>query len=123
MDDVSRSRRSDDRPVDALRMEQQQEIETVVLGTGGQWHGAAVGAFVGGVLGGLAMLVVALLAFSDTGGALVLLPAIGTAFGAVAGGVYEGGRNPEREGELETNDGDPDPSAAVKGNPPSANEH
>ena len=74
------------------------------------------------IVGGVLMAVVALVAFRD-GPGVVVLPIIGAAFGAVAGLVYQGGRNPEREQELVTAEGAPDPSAAVAGNPPQANEH
>jgi hypothetical protein len=103
--------------VDELRRQQRDETSTSGLGTPGQWHGAIVGGVVGGFLGGAVLLAVALIAFRD-GPGLVVLPIIGAAFGAVAGMVYEGGRNPEREEELVTASGEPDPSTAVAANPP-----
>jgi hypothetical protein len=107
--------------VDELRRQQRAETSGSGLGTPGQWHGAIGGAVIGAIVGGIVMLAVALVAFR-AGPGLVVLPAVGVAFGAVVGLVYEGGRNPEREEELLTADGAPDRSTAVAGNPPEADE-
>jgi hypothetical protein len=107
--------------VSVRELRRQQQAETSGIGTPGQWHGVAMGGFVGGVVGGLVLFVAALVLLGD-GPGLVVLPLIGLAFGAVAGAVYEGGRNPEREGELTTADGEPDPSTAVEGTPSSDTE-
>ena len=105
-----------------LRRQQQDEMTKSSIVTPGQWHGAVAGAVLGGVVGALLLLAVALVAFRD-GPGLVVLPAIGFGFGAAAGLVYQGGRNPERERELVTAEGAPDRSTSVAGNPPEANEH
>lgn len=105
-----------------LRRQQQEETSSSGVGTPGQWHGAIFGALLGGFVGGVLLLVVAVVAFAD-GPGIVVLPLIGVSFGGVAGLVYQGGRNPEREHELVTAAGNPDPSAAVAGNPPKDNEH
>ena len=106
-----------------LRHQQQDEMAHAGLGTQGQWHGALFGVLVGGATGFVLMLIVAFALFGDIDAAQVLLPAIGACFGAVAGAVYQGGRNPEREQELITPDHEPDASAAVASNPTQANEH
>jgi hypothetical protein len=111
-----------DPSVGELRRQQRAETSGNGLGTPGQWHGAIGGGLIGGIVGGLLLLAVAFVAFRD-GPVLVVLPVIGMGFGAVVGMVYEGGRNPEREGELLGADGAPDPSTAVAGNPPEADEH
>ncbi len=108
--------------VPELQREQQAEMSRSSIVTPGQLHGAVGGAVLGAVAGGILLLVIALVAFPD-GPGVVVLPLIGVAFGAVAGLVYQGGRNPEREDELLTAEGAPDPSAAVAGNPPQADEH
>lgn len=105
-----------------LRAEQHEEMEHLGLGTRGQRQGALVGGIVGGLAGLLTMLVVSLVVFGDVGGVHLVLPVLGLAFGAVAGLVYEGGRNPERADELRAADGEPDASAAVASNPPTADE-
>jgi hypothetical protein len=105
-----------------LRRQQQEEMSRSSIVTPGQWHGAVGGAVLGAVIGGLLLLAIGLVAFRD-GPGVVVLPLIGLGFGAAAGLVYQGGRNPEREHELETATGEPDRSTAIAGNPPEANEH
>jgi hypothetical protein len=114
--------RSPEPPAPEVRRQQQAEMSRSMVVTPGQWHGAVIGAALGAVVGGLVALGIALVAFRD-GPGLVVLPLVGVAFGAVAGLVYQGGRNPEREHELLNAEGAPDRSAAVGGNPPEANEH
>ena len=109
-------------PIGELRRQQRAEMSRSSVVTPGQWHGAVFGAVLGAIIGGAVLLAVALLVVGD-GPGVVVLPLVGLAFGAVAGLVYQGGRNPEREGELETAQGEPDRSAAVGGNPPDADEH
>jgi uncharacterized protein YcfJ len=105
-----------------LRRDQRHEMARSSIVTPGQWHGAVGGAVLGALIGGILGLVIALVAVGD-GPAVVVIPLVGLAFGAAAGLVYQGGRNPEREHELEAADGSPDRSAAVAGNPPEADEH
>jgi len=100
-----------------LEEQQEHESQHVGLGTQAQSRGAVAGSVVGAVIGVVLGGAVALIALRDVAAALIVMPLIGLAFGAVAGGVYEGGRNPEREGELRTTRDDPDPSAAVESNP------
>jgi hypothetical protein len=97
-----------------LRREQQDEAARSWVGPGvpavteGQWHGLVIGALVGGALGALLFLPLALIPFMEPAGARVLLVVLAGAFaGGTAGALYAGGREPELEGELVDEDGRP----------------
>ena len=98
-----------------IRADQQAETSDMALGSPAQWRGALVGAVIGAVLGLLLGGAVALLLLS--GAARWVIPTTSALFGMVAGAVYQGGRNPERAGELRSPDGRPDASTAVASNP------
>jgi outer membrane lipoprotein SlyB len=98
-----------------IREDQQVETSDIALGSPAQWRGALVGALLGALLGAVVASVVALAVLS--GAARVVIPVMGALFGMVAGAVYQGGRNPERAGELQAPDGRPDASSAVASNP------
>ncbi len=97
--------------VDDLRRQQHREADHVGLGTQGQTTGAAIGWLVGAVLGGVLLLLIALVA-SDSGAVRIVLPVMGAAFGGVAGGVYGGSRRPELTNETVDHDGRPETQPA-----------
>ena len=111
--DLSRDQRSPS--LRQIREDQQAETSDIGLGSPAQWRGAVVGALLGAVLGALAAGAVAMVLLD--GAARAVIPVMGALFGMVAGAVYQGGRNPERAGELQAPDGRPDASAAVASNP------
>lgn len=77
-----------------LRRQQRREVRRFGLGTVGQHAGAMFGLVVGGTVGGLIALAIALVAF-DRGPVWVVLPIMGVLFGAVSHAVFWGGRAPE----------------------------
>lgn len=98
-----------------IRVDQQVETSHIGLGSPAQWRGALAGAAIGALLGLVVAGAVALVVLNGT--ARWVIPTTGALFGMVAGAVYQGGRNPERAGELRSADGRPDASTAVASNP------
>jgi hypothetical protein len=98
----------------ALRREQQDEAAESWVGPGvpamtdGQWRGLVVGSLVGGIIGAVVFLPLALVPFMDPAGLRVLLVVVaGALAGGTAGALYAGGREPELEGEAVDADGRP----------------
>jgi hypothetical protein len=98
----------------ALRREQQDEAAHAWVGpgvpamTGGQWRGLAFGSLVGGAVGALLFLPLALIPFMEPAGLRTLLVVVaGALAGGTAGALYAGGREPELEGETVDADGRP----------------
>jgi hypothetical protein len=96
----------------ALRREQQDEAAQSWVGPGvpamtdGQWRGLVGGALIGGAIGALLFLPLALIPFMDGAGLRVLLCVVaGALAGGTAGALYQGGRQPELEGETVDADG------------------
>jgi hypothetical protein len=97
-----------------LRREQQDEAAQAWVGpgvpamTGGQWRGLLAGSLIGGALGALLFLPLALVDFMDPTWLRILLVLVaGALAGGTAGALYAGGREPELEGETVDADGRP----------------
>lgn len=97
-----------------LRREQQDEAARSWVGPGvpamtdGQWRGLLGGSVVGGAIGALLFLPLALVDFMDpTWLRTLLVLAAGALAGGTAGALYAGGREPELEGETRDADGRP----------------
>ena len=119
----------DTRDVAALRREQQDEMAQAWAGPGvptmtdGQWKGLVWGSLIGGAIGALLFLPLALIDFMDPAWLRVLGVVIaGGLAGGTAGALYPGGREPELEGETIDADGRPsvgttprDPTTDVRG--------
>lgn len=95
-----------------LRAEQQDEAAQSWVGPGlpvmtdAQAKGFAFGTLVGGVIGAVALLPLALIPFLDPVIARILIVALVGAFaGGTVGALYLGGREPELEGETLDADG------------------
>ena len=104
----------DTRDVEALRREQQDEAAESWVGPGvptmtdGQWKGLVSGSLIGGGIGALLFLPLALIDFMDPAWLRVLVVVIaGALAGGTAGALYQGGRQPELEGETLDTDGRP----------------
>ena len=98
--------------VRALRKEQQDEAAQAWVGPGvpgmtdGQWRGLVGGSLVGGAIGALFFLPLALVPFMEGAWLRVLLcVVVGALAGGTAGALYQGGREPELEGETLDGDG------------------
>jgi hypothetical protein len=98
----------------ALRREQQDEAAESWVGpgvptmTGGPWHGLLMGSLIGGAIGALLFLPLALIPFMGPAWLRVLVVlAAGALAGGTAGALYAGGREPELEGETVDADGRP----------------
>jgi hypothetical protein len=103
---------ADDATAAALRREQQDEAAESWVGPGvptmtdGQWKGMLIGSVVGGAIGALLFLPLALIPFMEGAALRVLLCVIvGALAGGTAGALYQGGRQPELEGETLDADG------------------
>jgi hypothetical protein len=97
-----------------LRTEQRDEAAESWVGPGvpamtdAQAKGFLVGTVVGGLIGAVVFLPLALIPFVDAVGWRILLVALAGAFaGGTAGALYMGGREPELEGETLDADGRP----------------
>lgn len=97
-----------------LRREQQDEAAQAWVGpgvpgmTGGQMRGLVGGSLVGGAIGAVLFLPLALVDFVDpTWLRILLVLAAGALAGGTAGAIYAGGREPELEGEATDADGRP----------------
>ncbi|HEX8805023.1 MAG TPA: hypothetical protein VF743_12545, partial [Acidimicrobiales bacterium] len=97
-----------------LRREQQEEAAGAWAGpgvptmTGGQFHGLLLGSLVGGALGALLFLPLALVPVVDEVWVRVLVVVLtGALAGGTVGALYMGGREPELEGETLDADGRP----------------
>ena len=97
-----------------LRTEQRDEAAESWVGRGvpamtdAQAKGFLVGPVVGGLIGALVFLPLALIPFIDPVGWRILFVALAGAFaGGTAGALYMGGREPELEGETLDADGRP----------------
>lgn len=100
--------------VEVLREEQADESAEPLtkagppIMTGGQWQGMVVGGLLGGAIGVMVLLPVALIPFVESVGLrLLAVVVIGWLAGATAGAIYGGGRTPELEGETVDVDGRP----------------
>jgi hypothetical protein len=96
----------------SLRREQQDEAAETWVGPGagamtdGQWKGLLAGSLIGGIIGAVVFLPLALVPFTDNVALRLLVVALaGALAGGTAGALYQGGRQPELEGETLDRDG------------------
>lgn len=123
--------REDERgDVGAMEREQRRESADAWAGPGmpatsaGQWKGLVTGSLLGGAIGLVLFLPLALIEIGglSTVGRLLLVGITGALCGGTAGALYFGGRVPELEGETVDGDGRPsngstpkDPSTDARG--------
>ncbi len=107
--------------VGALEREQRREAGQSWAGPGmpaatdAQWKGLLVGSLVGGAIGLVLLLPLALIDFGlSTVGRLLLVGVTGALFGGTAGAMYLGGRLPELEGETLDEDGTPSDGTSIR---------
>lgn len=98
---------------DVLRHEQQEEIAQSWYGLGfmtdAQWKGGVLGTVLGGLVGALLFLPLALIEWGELGigWRLAVAALCGALAGSTAMAIYLGGREPELEGEMQDADDRP----------------
>lgn len=106
---------------DGLEREQHREAGQAWAGPGmpatsdSQWKGLVIGSLVGGAIGLVLFLPLALIDFGlTTTGRLLLVGIAGALTGGTAGALYFGGRVPELEGETMDGDGRPSHGSTLR---------
>ena len=117
------SENGDERGEEVAALEREQRRETgeswagpgMPAATDAQWKGLLIGSLVGGAIGLVLFLPLALIDFGlTTVGRLLLVGVTGALFGGTAGALFMGGRLPELEGETRDEDGTPSDGTSLR---------